>query len=153
MRRKDKIIEDKTVLQQILTNSLICRIALFDCEFPYIVPLNYGYKDNALYFHGATSGRKLNLIQKNNKVGFEIEQNHEIIKAELSCDWTTKYRSIIGTGTITIITDFEKKKQALDIIMQQHGRAENTYNDKAVNKVTVLKLDIVEISGKQSGEY
>ena len=153
MRRKDKTIEDKNSIKEILINSNICRIAIFDDEFPYIVPLNYGYKDNALYFHCALKGKKLDLIKKNNKVGFEIEQNHELIKAEQSCDWTTKYRSIIGTGTIDIITDFDKKVKALDILMQHHGKQENTYKEKAVNKVVVLKLNIINLSGKQSEEY
>ncbi len=153
MRRKDKLIEDKAIIQEILTTALICRIALFDTEYPYILPMNYGYYNNTLYFHGATEGRKVDLIKQNNKVGFEIEHSHEIIKADISCDWTTQYRSIIGVGTIDIITDFEEKKKGLDIIMQQHGKKENSYKDKVVKRVSVFKLNIVSLSAKQSGEY
>jgi nitroimidazol reductase NimA-like FMN-containing flavoprotein (pyridoxamine 5'-phosphate oxidase superfamily) len=153
MRRKDKAILDPNTIEEILINSNICRIALFDTEFPYIVPLNYGYKDNALYFHSATSGKKLDLIRNNSKVGFEIEQNHKLIKAKESCNWTTKYRSVMGTGTIEIITDFDAKIIGLDILMQHHGKEENSYKEKEVNKIVVLKLNIIKSYGKQSGEY
>jgi len=153
MRRKDKLITDQTIIDEILRSSLICRIAFFDKDYPYILPMNYGYSDNALYFHGAKEGRKIDLLQKNDKVGFEITHSHTIIKKEVSCDWTTAYRSIIGTGEVEIITDFDEKKKGLDIIMQQHGKMDNSYKDTVVNHVAVFKLHIREISAKQSGNY
>ena len=153
MRRKDKLIEDKAIIQEILSTTLICSIALLDTEYPYILPVNFGYADNALFFHGARVGRKVDLIKQNNKVGFEITHAHKIIKADTSCDWTTQYRSIIGVGTIEIITNFEEKKKGLDIIMQQHGKKENSYKDKVVERVAVFKLNIVSLTAKQSGVY
>ena len=153
MRRKDKLIEDKAIIEEILSTALICRIALFDTEYPYILPMNYGYYEHVLYFHGAAEGRKINLIKQNNKVGFEITHSHKVLEDEVSCNWTTKYRSIIGAGTIEIITNFEEKKKGLDIIMQQHGKKENSYKDKVVERVVVFKLTINHLSAKQSGKY
>ena len=69
MRRKDRQITDKDIINEILLKSDIARIALFDNEYPYIIPMNYGYKDNALYFHCAPEGKKLDLIKRNNNVG------------------------------------------------------------------------------------
>ena len=152
MRRKERKITDQDIITKILSESLICRIALFDDDFPYIVPMNYGVKDNALYFHCALEGKKIDLIQKNNKVGFEIEAEHEILKFEQSCKWTTKYRSIIGTGEIEIIRDFEEKVKGLDILMQQHGKGDNSYNSKQVDNVLILKLNILSLSAKQAGD-
>jgi nitroimidazol reductase NimA-like FMN-containing flavoprotein (pyridoxamine 5'-phosphate oxidase superfamily) len=85
---------------------------MIDNDIPYIVPLNYGYFENAIYFHSAPLGRKIDILKRNNKVCFEIEYASELIKRELACDWGTKYRSLIAYGTIEIISDFEKKKLA-----------------------------------------
>ena len=153
MRRSDKKISESKIIQEILTKSNICRLAFFDENYPYIVPLNFGYKDNALYFHCALEGKKLDLIKKNNKVAFEIEQSHEIIKDEVSCKWTTKYRSIIGNGKIYIISDKNEKIRGLNIIMQQHGKHDNIYNKNAVKNVFVLKLEIENLTAKQSGKW
>jgi len=153
MRRKDKEIQDSKIIEEILNKSLICRIALFDEEYPYIVPMNYGYHNQSLYFHCALKGKKIDLINKNNKVAFEIEYFHEIIKKELSCDWSTKYRSLMGTGSIEILTDSDEKRKGLDILMQQHGREVNTYDEKSLKRVVVLKLSIKELSAKQSGDW
>ena len=153
MRRLDKQITDESIINEIISKSLICRIAFFDKEYPYVVPMNYGYHENSLYFHCATEGKKIDLIRKNNKVGFEIVHKHELIKKKLSCGWTTEYRSILGTGKIDVLTGYNEKKMGLDIIMKQHGREENTYSESAVEKVVILKLSIKSLSAKQAGEW
>jgi len=150
MRRTEKEIEDQNVIHKILSESMLCRIGLFDVEYPYVVPVNYGFKNNTLFVHCAPHGKKIDLIRKNNKVCFEIEASYKIVEDEKSCNWTTRYRSVIGYGDIEIITDFEEKKKGLDVIMIQHGKTENKYSDKLVNRMIILKLNIISATGKQS---
>jgi len=153
MRRNDKKITNKEIIIEIFQKSQICRIAIFADEYPYIVPMNYGYRNSALYLHSALEGRKIELLKQNSKVGFEIEQEHEVLKDKLSCKWTTKYRSIIGYGDIEFISDKKQKVDGLNIIMEHHGKKENVYNDKAVDNVIVLKLHIKYFTTKQSGKW
>ena len=150
MRKSEREIEDKALIEKILSESIICRIGLFDDEYPYVFPVNYGFKNNALFIHCAQQGKKIDLIKKNNKACFEIEDSYKIVEDEISCNWTTKYRSLIGYGEIEIITDFDEKKLGLDVIMKQHGKIENSYSDKLINKVLILKLNIKSVTGKQS---
>ncbi|MCL3780417.1 pyridoxamine 5'-phosphate oxidase family protein [Prolixibacteraceae bacterium JC049] len=151
MRRKEKEITQKEELIEILEKANVCRIGLMDEEYPYVVPVNYGYKDNALYFHSAVEGRKMDLIRKNNKVGFEIDVDTELMKHDISCKWSIRFRSIIGTGTIEILDDLEDKRMGLDVLMNHHGKMENKFPDGVLKKTAVLKLCIKEMSGKKSG--
>ena len=154
MRRKEKEITDQKIIDEILTKSQLCRIALFDDEFPYIVPFNYAYSDNVILFHSATSGKKIDLIRKNNKVCFEIEYSSQIIEHEQSCQWTTRYRSIIGVGVMEIVTEYEEKKKGLDAIMTHYGRTEHTdYGGKSLENLVILKLKILNLTAKQSGNW
>ena len=154
MQRKNQEIIDRNVIEEILSKSLICRIGMICNGVPYIVPLNYGYTMNAIYIHSASEGKKIDILKANNKVCFEIEDTAEIIKKDLSCDWATKYRSLIGYGTIEIINDEEQKKRGLDIIMAQHGKKENTvYMETQVEKIVILKLTIERVTGKQSQNW
>ena len=154
MRRKDREITNTEIIREILSTPGICRIVMVDDGEPYLVPLNYGYKDNAIYIHSAPQGKKIEILRKMNRVCFEIEYSSEVLKHDLPCEWTSKYRSLIGYGTIEIITDFEKKKQGLDIIMAQFGKSgENVYNDKNVEAIVILKIKIRQISEKQHGEW
>lgn len=153
MRRKNKEIPDKLLIEAILKDSFVCRIGMKTEDVPYIVPVNYGYENGCIYVHSAPEGRKIELLEKDNKVSFEIEYDYEVIKEGESCDWTTKFRSLMGIGTVTIINDYDEKIKGLDIIMKQHGKMENSYNKKLVNNMVILKLAIEQVTGKQSGNW
>ncbi|WP_430816987.1 pyridoxamine 5'-phosphate oxidase family protein [Carboxylicivirga sp. RSCT41] len=153
MRRKEREIKDAVIVHQILSESSICRLAIYDDPFPYIVPMNYGYEDGAIYFHCATDGRKLDLLRKNNKVGFEIEYDSEVLKGAVSCQWTTRYRSVIGTGEVEIIEDTDAKIAGMDAIMKQHGKTDNEYIPKVMAKALILKLSIKSFTAKQAGDW
>ena len=88
------------------------------------VPLNFGFKaDNeelTLYFHGFVKGKKIDLIKKNKLAGFEMDRKHEIVKAEIACDYSFLYQSIIGKGNLFIIEDKDEKIDALQYLMEQY---------------------------------
>ena len=153
MRRTEREIKDHNLLEQLLKNANTCRLAIHDAPYPYIVALNYGYENNSLYIHCAKEGKKIDLLKQNNKVGFQIEIGSEIVKHDESCQWTTKYRSLVGSATVEIIDEHSEKVKGLDIIMKHSGKHDNSYNSKAVEKVLILKVSIQEITGKQAGDW
>ena len=73
MRRKDKEITDREVIDSIINESTFCRLALSQDDRPYIVPLTFGYDGTALYFHGALAGKKIDILRKNINVCFEFD--------------------------------------------------------------------------------
>lgn len=151
MRRKDKQINDIAVIDGILSSAVVCRLGLCENNRPYVVPLCFGYKDNALYFHCASKGKKLDILRKNNNVCFEIDIDHEIIKADQACEWGMKYKSIIGFGKAVFIEDAELKHKALDIIMRQFSEKPFEYPDNAIENIVVMKVEIESMTGKLSG--
>ena len=154
MRRLDKEITDQTILDEILHNSQVVRVAFSIDNVPHIVPLSFGYFDNKLYIHSATEGSKIEMIRKNNYVCFEMELHSEIMKDNIACNWTTKYRSIIGWGRISIIHDHEEKIKGLDVIMEKYGGGnQNTYNKTLLDKMVLLVIEIEKYAGKQSGDW
>jgi nitroimidazol reductase NimA-like FMN-containing flavoprotein (pyridoxamine 5'-phosphate oxidase superfamily) len=151
MRRKDKEITDGVKVESIIRRSTVCRLAMVDENRPYIVPLCFGYKDNALYFHSARSGRKIDVLKKNNAVCFEFDVDYEPIKADNACEWGMKYESVIGFGKASFIDDVEAKREALDIIMQQYSKGVFTYPDVKLKNTVIIKVEIGHMTGKQSG--
>jgi nitroimidazol reductase NimA-like FMN-containing flavoprotein (pyridoxamine 5'-phosphate oxidase superfamily) len=152
VRRKEKQITDAARIEAIFRKGLICRLALVDDGEPYIVPLNYGYRDGNLYFHSAAEGRKIGIIKKNPAVAFEIETDVELYPGQETCDWGCRFRSLMGTGRIEILTNPADKKAALEAIMeQQTGRSGWSFPDRAVEKTLCLKLKPAAVTGKSSG--
>lgn len=154
MRRQDKAITNSKIINQLLQQSQVVRVAFSIDNTPHIVPLSYGYKNNKIYIHSSREGSKIEMIKKNNHVCFEVEQGSEVIKDEIACNWTTKYRSIIGWGNITIIDDDQQKRRGLDIIMQKYGGGDqHDYNSKQVDNMYLLVIEIEKLTGKQSGTW
>jgi nitroimidazol reductase NimA-like FMN-containing flavoprotein (pyridoxamine 5'-phosphate oxidase superfamily) len=154
MRKVNQEIKDKNVLEEILSAAIICRVAMMDGDLPYIVPFNYGYSEGCIYIHSAPEGKKIDLLRQNNQVCFEVEENAEIVKGEKACSWTTRYRSLVGYGTIEILSDDQSKQLGLEVIMAQHGAPELIeFNPKNLNRLVILKLSITSLTGKQSSNW
>jgi nitroimidazol reductase NimA-like FMN-containing flavoprotein (pyridoxamine 5'-phosphate oxidase superfamily) len=151
MRRTEKAITDKDEILEILSSEKVCRIALSDDLMPYVVPVNYGYENNALYIHSAKSGKKIEIIEKNDAICFEIEKDVEIVPADNACTWTTRYVSVIGCGRAELLLDHGSVTDALEVIMrQQSGREGWSYGQSQLKNVVIIKINIDSISGKRS---
>ena len=154
MRRKDKEITDQRIINDLLCTAEICRVAMVDEGEPYIVPLNYGFRDNALCVHSAAVGRKIDILRRNSRVCFEVESDSAIVRHNEPCHWGTKSRSIVGYGRVVIITDYEEKKRGLDIILAHYGKAgPNVYDEKQLHAVVILRIAIESVACKQLGDW
>ncbi len=152
MRRSDRQITDKTEIESIINASTVCHLALSDGDQPYVVPLNFGYEDETLFFHCAHEGQKVDIIRRNPAVCFSFVPDHRLVPSETSCDWTTKYRSVTGFGTASLVDDRKSKVEALGIIMEQYSENKVQFEDRAVDKVLIIRVDIENMTGKVSGD-
>ena len=150
VRRKDIEITDLREIEQIIRKTKVCHLGLVDNDEPYVVPVNFGYEQNALYFHSALEGRKVALIKKNNKVCFEIDTDVEIGKTDRS-NCGVRYKSVIGTGRAYILENNEEKIRGLKSIMRQCAGGEYSFSEERLKTVLVIRIDIESITGKQSG--
>ncbi len=151
MRRKEKEISEKSEIESIIHKSIVCRVGLSNDNFPYIVPLCFGYKDNTIYVHGSLEGKKIDILKKNSNVCFEFDIDAGIVKNENACDWGIRYRSIIGFGKASFIDNPEQKRNALNIIMNQYSEGAFEFPDSMINKTSVIKIEITNMTGKRSG--
>ncbi|PKN39338.1 MAG: pyridoxamine 5'-phosphate oxidase family protein [Deltaproteobacteria bacterium HGW-Deltaproteobacteria-2] len=148
MRKKEREITDRKAIDGIIERCRVCHLAMCDDKQPYVIPLHFGYDGCFLYFHSALEGRKIEIIKRNNRVGFEFDILHNIVTAQRACDWGAKYESVVGTGTAEIVNDVEDKKAALKCIMRQYGSDVNDFSDEIIKKTLIFRVLILEISGK-----
>lgn len=150
MRRSDKEITDKKAIEDIISRSKVCKLAMCEKNIPYIVPLCFGFKDNTLYFHSALKGKKIDILKKNPNVCFEFEILTQVIQSAEACKCGMKYRSVIGFGTAGFITNEDLKRQALDVIMNQYADGSFIYEEASLKSVIIIKVEIHSMTGKQS---
>ena len=156
MRKADREITDTSAILDLMNKCEVCRIAFFDDEFPYLIPLNFGFIHHSqenkleLFFHTALEGKKLELLDSNNRVAFEMDVANELRLSSPSCNSGMKFESICGTGLMSVVAQ-ENKLAALTAIMrhyQPEGRLD--FNETIVEKTLVLKLAVHSITAKHS---
>lgn len=144
---EEKEVTDFDEIELLLRQSRICRIALIDGEYPYIVPMCFGYNLKGgkleLYFCGSEKGRKIELISRNHKAAFEIDKLHEIVSSNEGFGIAARYRSITGTGEIELSTGIDKLT-GLNLILKKYGDnpTENKVSEQTLNSLAVMKLTV-----------
>jgi len=149
MRKSQREITDRAEIDAIIRRSQVCRLGLTDGHEPYVVPLCFGYDGEALYFHCAREGRKLDILRRNNRVCFEFDIVEGIIKNTQACGWGMRYRSVIGVGTAHLVEKNDEKIKGLAVIMNQYADGRFIFPDDAVSRTAVIKVIIESVSGKQ----
>ena len=153
MRRQDLAVTDPNEIDAIIRSCDCCRLGFADEGKVYIVPLNFGYDNTdgrrVLYFHGASEGRKLDLIKKYGCAGFEMDTNHKLNTDEVACDHSYRYKSVMGDGAISLITDRDAKAAAIQIIMTQYtGKSDWAFNENVLTKTAVFKLEVQDLTAR-----
>jgi nitroimidazol reductase NimA-like FMN-containing flavoprotein (pyridoxamine 5'-phosphate oxidase superfamily) len=114
--------------------------------------MNFGYSWGdrlTLYFHSAPRGRKIDLMQKNPRVSFEMDCDHALVAGSTACRYSFKYSSLMGVGEVRFLEDYDEKLAALKVIMRQvTGTDDYEYDEPAVKSVAVFQVDATEVIGK-----
>lgn len=153
MRRSDREVSDMEEMIEIIKKCDVCRVAFFDEEYPYLLPMNFGFSFDRetleLYFHSAKEGKKLSLIKNNPKVSFEMDCSHQLITSEDDSNCTMAYESICGNGEVIMLAE-EAKVSALTQIMKQYtDKPSFEFNASALQVVSVFKIKVYHITGKR----
>lgn len=151
MRRKEKEIKDKDQIEQIVQDARVCHLALADNGQPYVVPLNFGYRDGVVYFHSARQGRKIDTLKANPRVCLEFSNPRDIVRGETSCEWGQQFESVIAFGEARLIEDESEKIEALDTIMEHYGGQGGDYPDSKLKITAVIAVTLSQVTGKRSG--
>ena len=155
MRRKDREVTNIEEILEIVSKSKILHLGLFDGEYPYVVPLHYGYEYSedhngfTFYMHGAKEGYKLDLIRKNPNVCVELECDAELISGgDIACKYGSSYGSFIGTGHAEITGDLTEKIKGLRLLMNNQTGRDFPIDERMASSVCVLKVTVLKFTAK-----
>ena len=150
MRRSDREILDREVIDSIIARSLICRLGLVVDGRPYVVPLCFGYDGNAVFFHMAKEGMKVEGLRENSQVCIEFDIPGDLIRFPEACSWSIAYESVIAYGSVEFIESATEKRSALVTIMRHYAKddAEWSLPADVPKNVLVVKVHLKEVTGK-----
>ena len=152
MRRNDREISDRSEMESLLREAEVCRLGCIDdLGRPYIVPLSFGYREGKIYIHSAPEGQKIDILKKNPECCVEVDECREIVRGGTPCNAGMRYRSVICRGKACFISDPEEKQAGLNCILDHYVFDPYSFSEKEMMGVCVIRIDIVEMTGKKSG--
>ena len=153
MRRKRQQITEMECVEILNRNTSGVLAVLGDEGYPYAVPISYVYDGEALYFHCAKSGHKLDAIKSCDKVSFCVIDRDEVVPQK----YTTYFRSVILFGRASILNDDEEILSAIEkLAIKYYPTDSNENRDKAIKNeyaaMCIVKIDIDYMTGKEAIE-
>ena len=132
----------------------ICFVGVVTPEnTPYVIPMNFGYLENVLYFHSAPEGRVIDCLNYNPNVCVTFCAVDKLVfqHPEVACSYRMKSASVVAFGKVSFIVDIEEKRNTLNIIMKHYSDEKFEYSDPAIRNVTIWKVPVDVMSCKEFG--
>jgi nitroimidazol reductase NimA-like FMN-containing flavoprotein (pyridoxamine 5'-phosphate oxidase superfamily) len=153
-------IKDEKIIEELLDSVEYGTLAICADNKPYSLPLNFVKIGDALYFHGAKKGKKVDIFKQNTQASFSVVKPYAMIQSyfssneELACPATQFFKSVIVDGTIVFVEKYDEKVQALSALMQKL-QPEGGYKPlsdeayvKSINATLVYKLNVEKLRAK-----
>lgn len=159
MRRDDLAWDDWGAISSFLKDQLVCRFAVHDDPFPYVVGQSYRFVDGVFLVHCSRFGKLADLIRRNQNVTIEVDHLVALLKAPKGQNTSFEYYSVIARCRVELSEDTGAVKQQQYEVLGKY-RPENDYTpieDFAANQIIVFRCHVVEMSAKKrilaDGQY
>ena len=149
IRRQDRLL-DEARAREILASAEYGILSMIDLDGkPYGVPVNFVWDgDDAIYFHCAPEGKKIDILECHDQVSFCVVGNVNLLPSQ----FTTEYESIILDCEATICTSEEERVHALELLLRKlsphNVEIGMKYALKSLSRTCIVRLDILTWSGK-----
>lgn len=148
MRRADKMMSEEKTFSALAEGEYGILSTVDDSNQPYGVPVNFCVLENAIYFHSATAGQKIDNFTKNPKVSFCVTAKSTILPDKFD----TEYQSVIVFGLLSEVFQ-EEKQRGLEGLLKKYSpdffEKGLQYIKAAGEKSRVFKISIETITGKE----
>jgi uncharacterized protein len=150
IRRSDRALTHEQAAE-ILRKGEYGVLSTVSCDGqPYGVPVSYAYANDALYFHCAVEGHKLDNLAANRRVSFCVVGGTEVLPDQFG----TLYESAIVFGKAGELAG-EAKRAALVELLKKYSpefieQGERTIESQ-FESTRVFKIEVETLSGKARG--
>jgi nitroimidazol reductase NimA-like FMN-containing flavoprotein (pyridoxamine 5'-phosphate oxidase superfamily) len=156
MRRKDRG-KDEAWIKTFLQRAPVGVMATSYEGQPFINTRQFVYDPaaNAIYMHGAKTGRTPATIAVNDRVCFSASEMGRLIAADEAVEVSVEFASVVVFGRVQMVTDPVEAEHGLKLLMEKyfpHLKPIENYRPIEAQdlKITaVLRIDIESWSGKE----
>jgi uncharacterized protein len=96
VRRRELAWTDWDEVKAWLGDQVVCRIAVHDDDWPYVVAQTFRFRDDAFLVHFGRNGRLANALRRDPHCTIEVDQIVSLLKAPRANNTSAEYRSVIA---------------------------------------------------------
>jgi uncharacterized protein len=160
IRRRDLAWDDWPAVESFLRDQAVCRVAVFDETYPYVVAQSYRFDGEAFLIHFSRHGRLAHLVAANPHVTIEVDHTISLLKAPNAMNTSLEYRSVVARCKAeTTLLDLEVEDQqyrALEKYRPEHD-FEPIDRERGTRRIMAVRAVVVELSAKKrvlaDGQY
>ncbi len=101
---------NKSEIESLLQEQMLCRIAFKGDKYPYMAPFQYVLIDGVLYFHFTAYGKKMRLLEQDKRVCVEIEK----YRPDLS-----EYNFVVLRGELEVVRAPQERAKVIKKIAEE----------------------------------
>jgi hypothetical protein len=146
MRKKQWEVTDPEAVAATLLEAKVLHLAMCRHNRPYVLTVNFGYKDGVIFIHSSHKGQKTATLRENPSVAFCAETRVAVTASDRACGWGATYRSVAGVGQVRFLESEEDKLAGLQIIMDHYTKEQYPFDNNIVEKTAVLAIVVEKIS-------
>ena len=149
MRRKDREMDEGFALSVADKCEYAVMAMTGDDQMPYCLPVTIVRDGNAIYFHSAKEGRKIDILKSNPSVCMTCVGD----TYRTPDKFTTEFESAVIYGSASEVTDDQEKIHALRLLCMRHTPTNMHMFDASIERslprTGVWKIEIDQITGKR----
>jgi len=151
-RRSEYAWNDWDAVAAFIGDQAVCRIAVNDGAWPYVVAQTFHFVDDAFLLHFSRSGKLAAALERDPHCTIELDQIVSLLKAPNAENTSAEYRSVVARCTASL------SQLDLDIEEQQYTvldkyRPEKDYlpidRERATRRILAVRATIDSLSAKK----
>ncbi|WP_099203863.1 pyridoxamine 5'-phosphate oxidase family protein [Scatolibacter rhodanostii] len=119
--------------------------------YPYVIAMHFVYYKGKIYMHGLPKGQKIDNVNNNSKVCFEVDELLGLQPGEkVACDTEAVYNSVVITGTAQILTEIDYKREVLNKLVEKYTPQfiGKDLPENMIKGTAVIEIEVLECTGK-----
>jgi nitroimidazol reductase NimA-like FMN-containing flavoprotein (pyridoxamine 5'-phosphate oxidase superfamily) len=151
-RRSEYAWTDWDEVAAFIGDQAVCRIAVNDGTYPYVVAQVFRFVDDAFLLHFSRSGKLAAAIARDPHVTIEIDQIVSLLKAPAAQNTSAEYRSVVARCTATYsLIDLDIEEQQYTTLDKYRPEKDYTPIDRerATRRILAVRATIDALSAKK----
>jgi nitroimidazol reductase NimA-like FMN-containing flavoprotein (pyridoxamine 5'-phosphate oxidase superfamily) len=143
---------DRTTIDAILDEALICHLGFVHDGQPYVIPTGFARDGDTIFVHGSPASRMLRTLSTGVPVCLTVTLLDGMVVARSAFHSSMNYRSVVILGTATPVTERDRKLDAMhtlvDTLIPERWGDLRPITEKELRATLILEIPLREASAK-----